>query len=189
MKVVWYELPLSHQECDWGKYQEISSCCLHLVADEAALACSMLCHLLGQSKSNSVFTASSGAKRGLCKGFADEGGNNFLMRAKVIVGGICATGKNLDFSSFLMGKLRSSVAKYLLGESRGSRGVYSLKEMGGLSGSTSDIMQAQGMHRAVLGLILLPWRSRKLSAPSPLSCCTPAALSLRGVTSPVEFFF
>lgn len=156
MKVACYELSLSHQECDWGKYQEISSCCLHLVTDEAALECSMLCPLLGLGKSNTVFTASSGAKRGLCKGFADERGSNFLMCAKVIIGGICATGKNLDFSSFLMGKLRSSVAKYLLGESRGSRGVYSPKEMGGLRGSNSDITQARGMHRAVLGLILLP---------------------------------
>lgn len=125
----------------------------------------------------------------MCKGFADERGNHFLMHAKVITGGICATGKNLDFSSSLMRKLRSSVAKYLLGESRGSRGVYSQKEMGGLSGCSSDIIRARGMHGAVLGLsscCLSRAGSYHPRALHPASAH--AALSLTGVTSPVGFF-
>lgn len=88
------------------------------------------------------------------------------MHAKVIIGGICATGKNLDFSSFLMRKLRSSVAKYLLGESRGSWGVYSPKEMGGLGCRSGVIIWAQDKHgtdRPAVTLILLPLQSRKLS--------------------------
>lgn len=96
----------------------------------------MPCPLSSQGKSKRVFVGSSGARGVFCKGLADERGNHILMHAKIIIGGICATGKNLDFSSSLMRKLRSSVAKYLLGESRGSRGVYSPKEMGGLSSST-----------------------------------------------------
>lgn len=167
----------------------MSSRCLHLITDEAALAGSMLCPLLSQGKSNSVFPASSGAGRGLCKGFTDERGNHFLMHAKVIIGGICATGKNLDFSSSLMRKLRSSVAKYLLGESRGSRGVYSLKEMGGLSGCSSDIIRARGMHGAVLGLILLPWWSRKLSSLSPPSCWCPRYTEPQGGHEPCRIFY
>lgn len=87
----------------------------------------------------------------MCKGFTDERGNHFLLHAKVL-GEICVTGKNLDFSSSLLRKLRSSTAKYLLGESRGSRGVYPLEEVGGLRGCSSDIISVQGMPGAVLGL-------------------------------------
>lgn len=72
MEVGHNELLLSHQERDWAKYQKTSSCCLHLVADDAALAHSMLCPLLSQGRSKSVFPASSGVRGGLCKGFTDE---------------------------------------------------------------------------------------------------------------------
>lgn len=118
----------------------------------------MPCPLSSQGKSKRVFAGSSGARGVFCKGLADERGNHVLMHAKIIIGGICATGKNLEFSSSLMRKLRSSVAKYLLGESRGSRGVYSPKEMGGLSCLSSVIICVQCM----LGEICLQWLS---------SCC------------------
>lgn len=132
---------------------------LPLGIDESTAYSVLVCHALSsQGKFKRVFSGSSGAREVFCKCLADERGNHVLMHAKIVIGGICATGKNLDFSSSLMRKLRSSAAKYLLGESRGSRGVYSPKEMGGLSCLSSVIICVRGM----LGAICLQWLS---------SCC------------------
>lgn len=164
VKVSHRELLLNCQGCEWGKTKKRPPATFRLELrlshwwGTSTQHSGMPCPLSSQGKSKRVFVGSSGARGVFCKGLADERGNHILMHAKIIIGGICATGKKLDFSSSLMRKLRSSVAKYLLGESRGSRGVYSLKEMGGLSYLNSVIICVRGMLRA----ICLQWLS---------SCC------------------
>lgn len=182
--------------CSWAiktlngiNAEDLSSCCLRLVTDEAVLGCIWFCPTLSKGKCNDVFPASSEAKGGLCKGFTDERGHHLLMHAKVIIGAICATGKNLDFSSsheeikklsrqISVGRIkRKQRCLFTEGNGRAQR----LQQQHYLNTG-----HAQGCART---LILLPWWSRKLSTSSPPSCQCPCYTEPQGVHEPHGIFY